>query len=108
MLSALIARVSFSPEILNLGLPMGLERLARRRLDPLAYPTGVALREGCGRGRVDEDERDTDGEHASEHWVLLLLLKRHPQKRTFRYYVSWSLTISRKPALEPVRAPRRF
>jgi len=35
MLSALIARVSFSSEVLNLGLPMGLERLARRRLDPV-------------------------------------------------------------------------
>jgi hypothetical protein len=32
------------------------------------------LRGGCGLGRADEDERDTDDKHASEHWGLLLLI----------------------------------
>jgi hypothetical protein len=69
MLSTLIARVPLSSEILNLGLAMGLEDVDRRRLDALAFdPARVALRGGCGLGRADEDERDTDGKHASEHW----------------------------------------
>jgi len=71
----LIARVSLSSEVLNPGLPMGLGCMGRRRRDPLAFdPARVALRGGCGLGRGYEDERDTDGKHASEHWGLLLLI----------------------------------
>jgi hypothetical protein len=75
ILSTLITRVPLSSEVPNLGLPMGLECVALRRLDAPAFdPARVALRGDCGLGRADEDERDTDGKHASEHWGLLLLI----------------------------------
>ena len=50
MFSTLIARIRFSSEVFDLRSSMSLERLARRRLEPLAFDaSGVALRGGYGR-----------------------------------------------------------
>jgi len=111
MLSTLIARVPLSSEVLNFGLPMSLECVGRRRLDSLPFdPARVALRGGCGLGRADEDERDTDGEHASEHWGLLLLIffVAPARDHSILEHVCWGANSARANGTDhaPARCPK--